>query len=283
MIRETARAKINLDLHVLGRRPDGRHDLDSITVFTALGDDMTFEPAADYRLQIDGPFAPSLSPGAENLVTRAALALAASVSRAPAVRIGLLKHLPVASGIGGGSADAAATLRGLQALWGVEAPALHDLAQGLGADVPVCLSQRPARMEGAGERLTPIAAPSLPIVLANPGLGVATGRVFAARRPAEGGPRPQATPPPDDAAGFVRWLQAGRNDLAAPAIRLAPAIADVLTEIQELPGCALARMSGSGATCFGLFPTPRAASAAAMRLATRHPEWWVQATRTLAE
>lgn len=284
-LQQSAQAKINLDLHVIGRRPDGRHDLDSIVAFARYGDELRFAPADDFALTIEGPFADGLEADADNLVARAARALAEHLGRPLAVRIRLVKRLPVASGVGGGSADAAATLRGLQAFWQVgDVPGLAALAAGLGADVPVCLASAPRHMQDVGDRLAPLDLPAegLPVLLVNPGVAVPTGDVFRGRRPHEAGPRLNRLPPPPAPADFVRWLAEGRNDLQPAAIRIAPVIDEVLGEMRGLPGCALARMSGSGATCFGLFPTRRAAAAAAMRLSTRRPDWWVQASELAA-
>lgn len=269
---EFAPAKVNLHLHVTGRRADGYHLLDSLAVFPAVGDTLRAEPAADLSLAVTGPQAGALSAEPDNLVLRAARRLAEATGVSHGARLVLDKNLPVASGIGGGSADAAAALRLLAKLWGVAIP--PDLAATLGADVPVCQVSHPARMGGVGEILT--AAPRLPpfgMVLANPGLGVATPAVFRARA---GAPfTPAATLPPawPTAAAMASDLAALGNDLQAPAISLCPAIADVLAALAALPGCLLARMSGSGATCFALFPDADTARAAAARLA--HPGWWV--------
>ncbi len=261
-----ARAKVNLFLHVTGRRADGYHLLDSLAVFPDVGDRLTVAPAVALSLDVHGPFAPGLAGEADNLVLRAARALGGQ-----GVRLGLEKNLPIASGIGGGSADAAAALRLLAALWGVAAD-LPAIALGLGADVPVCLASRPARMQGVGEIL--LAAPALPacgIVLVNPGVAVATPSVFRARAP---GFTPPAVLPEGwgDAAAMARDLAACTNDLQAAAIGLYPAIAEVLAALAAAPGALLARMSGSGATCFALFADAAAARTAAAGLA--RPGWW---------
>jgi len=268
MFASFAPAKVNLFLHVTGRRPDGYHLLDSLAVFPAVGDHVTAAAAESLTLSIDGPFGAGLPVGDDNLVLRAARRLAPGHNAA----LTLSKNLPVASGIGGGSADAAAALRCLARLWGVEAN-LDDIALGLGADVPVCLSAKPMRMQGVGEVLSP--APKLPdvgMVLVNPGVPVATPAVFRARA---GGFSPQAALPAawPDATAMARDLAALTNDLQAPAISIAPVIGEVLAAISALPDCLLARMSGSGATCFGLFATPAAARAAAATLT--QPGWWV--------
>lgn len=270
-----APAKINLFLHLRGRRADGYHLLDSLAVFPALGDRLSAAPAAALTLTLEGPFGAALAAEPDNLVLRAARALAGAHGRAPGAALRLDKRLPVAAGIGGGSADAAAALRLLSRLWGGVVPA--GLAAGLGADVPVCLSApQPRLMAGIGERLTP--PPPLPgfwLVLANPGQALATSAVFAAvaRRDAPPGP-----PLPDrglDAfAALTGWLAAQRNDLQAAAATLCPAIAEVLEALSDAP---LARMSGSGATCFALHEDRAGAEAQAARLGRARPGWWVAA------
>ncbi|MBM3950044.1 MAG: 4-(cytidine 5'-diphospho)-2-C-methyl-D-erythritol kinase [Rhodospirillales bacterium] len=278
-IRVAAPAKINLYLHVVGRRPDGYHLLDSLVAFADIGD--TVEARADERLSlaVDGPFADAIPAGDDNLVLRAGYALAELAGEKRGAAIRLTKRLPAASGIGGGSADAAAALRALMCLWNANpAPeALAALALRLGADVPVCLGGRAAFMGGIGEELAP--APPLPkasIVLANPGQAVATPEVFRRRtgpfsRPA------RFAEAPGDAARLARLLKARGNDLEEPARAICPAIGDVLAALRRQPGCLIARMSGSGATCFALFAEPGAARAAADAVARAHPAWWVQA------
>jgi len=264
---ELAPAKVNLFLHVTGRRADGYHLLDSLAVFAGVGDVLRGEVAAGLNLEVQGPFAAGLSGEPDNLVLRAARALSGR-----GARLVLEKNLPVASGIGGGSADAAAALRLLCRLWQLAPPDLPGIALALGADVPVCLVRRPSRMGGVGELLD--AAPRLPrcgLVLVNPGVAVATVDVFRARHgdwsaPAE---LPRAWP---DVAAMASDLRDLRNDLEPPAIALRPVIGEVIGALAAVPGCRLARMSGSGATCFGLFDDPVLASEAAMRL--RRPRWW---------
>jgi 4-diphosphocytidyl-2-C-methyl-D-erythritol kinase len=270
-LQEIARAKVNLFLHVLGRRADGYHLLDSLAVFPAVGDVLAAEYAPTLSLHLTGPFGAMLATEGDNLVLRAARALADTAGIVPAARLTLDKRLPVASGIGGGSADAAAALRLLARLWGM-APDLVALAAGLGADVPVCIASRPARMRGVGEDLA--AAPALPaagIVLVNPGGAVATALVFRARQGAYGTAAvlPAAWP---DAAAMARDLAGLRNDLQPAAVALHPPIGLVLDALAADPGCLLARMSGSGATCFGLYADPAAAVRAASALA--RPGWW---------
>jgi 4-diphosphocytidyl-2-C-methyl-D-erythritol kinase len=269
---EFAPAKVNLYLHVTGRRADGYHLLDSLAVFPAVGDRLRAAPAEALSLTVAGEFGAALAGEADNLVLRAARALGGTQG----ARIKLEKHLPVASGIGGGSADAAAALRLLCRLWGrppaAASIALAPIALALGADVPVCLASRPARMGGVGETLTP--APGLPpagMVLVNPGVSLATAAVFCARTGGYSAPAelPAAWP---DAAAMAGELARLRNDLQSPAIALRPVIGTVLSDLAAVPGCLLARMSGSGATCFGLFPDAATAEAAARALA--RPGWW---------
>lgn len=271
---EAAPAKINLYLHVTGRRDDGYHLLDSLVAFAAIGDTLSAEPAETLSLRVTGPFAAELTADADNLVLRAARALAAEAGVSTGAHLVLDKHLPVASGIGGGSADAAAALRLLRRLWRLspQPAVLARLAAGLGADVPVCLVGRAARMGGIGERLEP--APALPacgIVLVNPGIAVATAEVFRMRRGAWS--QPAMLPSGwDGAAAMAADLGRLRNDLEPAAIALRPVIAEVLTKIAATPGCKLARMSGSGATCFGLY-----ADSASARQALGHLDrqgWW---------
>jgi len=277
-IQERAPSKLNLYLHVVGRRADGFHELDSLAVFAggdAAGDTLRFEPADDLVLTIDGPMAAGLGGEADNLVLRAARALAQAHGIAAKARISLTKRLPIASGIGGGSADAAAALRGLIRLWNL-APDPRELAQlalGLGADVPVCLAGRAVFMGGIGEILDP--APALPtawLVLANPGKPLATPAVFKARSGPFSAPA-RFERPPGDAAQLAEWLALRRNDLEEPAFRLMPDISQLKAEIASQNGCLLARMSGSGATCFGLFADRFQAEAAARALA--HPGRWL--------
>jgi 4-diphosphocytidyl-2-C-methyl-D-erythritol kinase len=271
---EIARAKINLHLHVVGRRPDGYHLLDSLVVFASIGDRLTVSPADRLTLAVTGPFGAALQAEPDNLVLRAARALAAHAGIPATGALVLEKNLPVASGIGGGSADAAAALRLLGRFWGVEAGAFGQLAEGLGADVPVCVAGVPALMSGIGEVLAP--APGLPgigIVLVNPGVAVSTPAVFRARSEAFSDPARFPTSGWRDADSLAAALHSTHNDLEPPARRLTPAIGDVLDTLTATAGCLLARMSGSGATCFGLFPDPAAARAAAGTIIG--DGWWV--------
>jgi len=241
-----------LALHVTGRRADGYHTLDSLAVFAAAGDVLTAEAADELTLTVTGPFGATLAAEPDNLVLRAARALAEAAGVPARASLTLDKRLPVASGIGGGSADAAATLRAVSRLLGVSGDWAR-VAAGLGADVPVCLASRPARMRGVGEILDDLPPlPEFSLVLVNPGVGVSTPAVFRAR--AAGFSAALDIPPgwsglPD----FIDWLAHTRNDLAAAAAALCPEIDDALAWLRATPGCLLARMSGSGATCYGVF------------------------------
>lgn len=270
MATEFAPAKINLALHVTGRRADGYHLLDSLVVFAGVGDTLHAEPAASLSLAITGPQAANLPPSDDNLILRAARSLGSK-----GAAITLEKVLPVASGIGGGSADAAATLRLLSRLWSAPMPAPSDILA-LGADVPVCLPCRPVRMSGVGEQLSPLphALPPVWFVLANPGVGVSTPDVFRALTCREN-PALQDMPHLIDAADLAAFLSLQRNDLESPAQHLTPVIGDVKSALAAQHGCLLARMSGSGATCFGLFASPQSASAAAQAIRAAQPNWWV--------
>ena len=270
---ETAPAKVNLYLHILGRRQDGYHRLDSLAVFPAVGDRLAAASAASLSLALAGRFAAGLT-GADNLVLRAARALAAAAGVEAGARMTLEKCLPVASGIGGGSADAAAALRLLARLWQVRDVDLAAVAARLGADVPVCLAGRPVRMAGVGEVLSP--APHLPrfgMALVNPGVPLATAAVFGRRSGTF--QRPPALPAGwDDAAAMAAALRRLENGLEQAARALCPAVSATLAALAAQPGCLLARMSGSGATCFGLFATAAAAAAAAASIERRAPGWW---------
>lgn len=273
MITERAPAKINLFLHVGAKRADGFHPLQSLAVFTDLGDTLAIAPAPELSLAIDGPFAKGLDGEGDNLVLRAARALG---SGGAALR--LTKNLPVASGIGGGSADAAAALRGLKALWGRDA-ALHDIAATLGSDIPVCIDSAPSFMEGRGENLRPVEAlPRIAMLLVNPGVAVPTRDVFAGLATRSGA---EMTLPPGrfrDTADLLRFLETTRNDLEAPARAIQPVIGEVLTAIAAQPGALFTRMSGSGATCFGLFADDDCCRRAADILKKTNPGWWAAPT-----
>ena len=264
-----APAKINLCLHVTGRRADGYHLLDSLVVFAGVGDRVSATLEGPPSLTVEGPMAAGLSGEGNNLVLRAARAIGVSA------RIVLEKHLPVSSGIGGGSADAAATLRLLARLSGRPLPdAAAVLA--LGADVPVCLAGRPVRMTGIGEGLAPL--PPLPeawLVLANPGVAVSTPAIFRALARADNAPLARDLPRLRTPAELAAFLTMQRNDLEPPAVTLEPVIGRVKAALTAQAGCLMARMSGSGATCFGLFADPLSANAAARAIRAAEPGWWV--------
>lgn len=285
-----ARAKLNYALHVTGQRADGYHLIDSLAVFPAIGDRVGLGPSgAAPGLTLSGRFAADLAPSgdtsgdasADNLVTAAARRLATHLDRDADVALELKKTLPVASGIGGGSADAAAALRLLRDLW---APDLDDetlagLAADLGADVPMCLLSKPVRAQGIGEILTPLERfPAHAVVMANPGTAVSTPEVFKALTKKT---NPALPALPEDGFGdldaLCAWLKASRNDLERPARGVAPEVDDVLAALGGCADARLARMSGSGATCFAIFATLAEAQAAEQALHAAHPGWWVAA------
>ncbi|WAJ29787.1 4-(cytidine 5'-diphospho)-2-C-methyl-D-erythritol kinase [Antarcticirhabdus aurantiaca] len=281
-----ARAKINLALHVVGRRADGYHLLDSLVAFAEIGDRLALEPAAGEadELELDGPFAAAVPAGADNLVLRALAAAREVASQAhldlPAARIRLIKRLPPASGIGGGSADAAALLAHVAAWHPALRAPLRQAGLRLGADVPMCFDGVPARVFGIGEAGKPVAVlPAAPTVLVNCGTPVSTPDVFRrlARRD-----HPPLPPLPvrgfPDVGALATWLAPTRNDLEAAAVELVPAIAEGVADLCEA-GALFARMSGSGATVFGLFADDETSARAARDLAERHPGWWVAQTR----
>jgi 4-diphosphocytidyl-2-C-methyl-D-erythritol kinase len=271
VICEDAPAKINLALHVTGQRPDGYHLLDSLVVFAGVGDRLRFAPAPDLSLSVTGPMAEGVPTGPDNLILRAAALFGAGRGAA----IALEKHLPHAAGIGGGSADAAATLRGLARLWNCPRPDRASVLT-LGADVPVCLSLAPQRMAGIGDILSPVPPiPGLHAVLVNPRVAVPTGAVFRGLTSKQN--TPMDPPDWDGFDSFTEWLSRQRNDLEPPARALAPEIGEALTLLRNT-GAALARMSGSGATCFGLFETEGQAADAARVISSAQPGWWVQDT-----
>ena len=273
---ETAFAKINLALHVRGREADGYHRLETIFAFAEDGDQLSVERSDELSLHVGGPFGDALRGESDNLVLRAARSLREACGVGQGARLLLDKKLPVASGIGGGSADAAAALRLLNRFWRLEAPAslLLELAARLGADVPACVKSEAIRGEGRGDRLVrqdDAGLSSMPLLLINPGVPVSTAAVFKSWDGIDRGPL---------AAGPV--LEAalrGRNDLEAAALRIAPEIADVLRLLSHFPGLVLGRMSGSGATCFGLFESDPARDNAGHEIGRLRPRWWQLATR----
>ena len=285
IFRQAAPAKLNLYLHITGRRADGYHLVDSLIAFAAIHDTIEARDADALTLVIEGPFAGVLGREPDNLVLRAARALAELAGVRSGAAITLVKRLPVASGIGGGSADAAATLRALQRLWGVNLsePQRTELALSLGADVPMCLGGQAAFAGGVGADLVPVRSlPSAGLVLVNPLLALSTAAVFKART----GPFGTAArfgDAPRDVASLARILAERRNALEPAATMLCPAISQVLAALDQAPGCRFARMSGSGATCFGLFDDEIAARSAAQALAAARPDWWVAPSRLVAD
>jgi 4-diphosphocytidyl-2-C-methyl-D-erythritol kinase len=284
MLTARAPAKINLTLHVLGRRADGYHDLESLVAFAGVGDTLTFAPGEELALAISGPGAAGLRGEADNLVLRAARELAQRANLQLG-RFHLVKRLPLASGIGGGSSDAAAALRLLAqhnglAIWD---PRVLDAARATGADVPVCLDVRARMMCGVGERLgKPLTLTPLFAVLVNPGLGVETRAVFSrlGLQPGESMDAPTDPPIPRsaDRGTLLSILRTARNDLEDAACSIAPVIGDVLAILRAAKASRLARMSGSGATCFALFEDCRPAALAARAIRHEHPGWWIKPT-----
>lgn len=282
---DRAPAKINLTLHVVGRRPDGYHELESLVAFSRTGDRLALQPDEALQLRVSGPTAEASGDPEKNLVIRAARHLA---ERVPNLRTGaftLVKTLPVAAGIGGGSSDAAAALRLLARLneLAPDDPRVFEAARATGADVPVCLAAKARMMSGIGEKLGPlIDLPPLPALIVNPRQPLETKPVFEFMRIAPGsethfGPHPKIASGMSSAA-LLAALRKGRNDMEDAASVLAPIIAKVLAILTAAPGCRLARMSGSGATCFALFDTCRAVGRARKAIAEAHPDWWVKAT-----
>lgn len=276
---ETAPAKLNLCLHITGRRADGYHLLDSLVVFADVADRVSAAAGQGLSLRVTGPEGAGLASEPDNLVLRAARLMGVT----DAVLL-LDKHLPVASGIGGGSADAAAALRALARLTGQSPPTDADVLR-LGADVPVCLAGRPSRMSGIGEVLAPLPPlPSLWVVLANPRVAVPTPQVFAGLSRPENPPLPDLPPAALDCAGtFADWLGSHtRNDLVTPARTVAPVLAEVQAALAATPDCLLARMSGSGGTHFALYASREEARVAARSLTAAHPGWWIASGQVLA-
>jgi 4-diphosphocytidyl-2-C-methyl-D-erythritol kinase len=280
---ERAPAKVNLTLRVLARRPDGYHQIESLVAFADVADTLALDPGAEPGLEVGGPFAAACGPADDNLVGKAAARFASAFGSPPAGRFSLVKNLPAAAGLGGGSADAAAALRLLARLHGVAGndPRLHEVARSVGADVPVCLDPRPRVMTGIGDILSaPVALPPLPALLVNPGVALATREVFAALDVA-------ALPPagpliadevPREPAALLRFLTTRGNDLQAAASGRQPVVADAVDLLRRSRGCLLARMSGSGATCFGIYHSDAHAAVIERALAHERPHWWVRRT-----
>lgn len=279
-----APAKVNLFLHVGPRKPNGRHDLDSLVVFAGpeAADRLSVEPSDILTLSVTGPCAADAGAGPDNLVLKAARALRAEAGITSGAALHLEKNLPVAAGIGGGSADAAAALHLLTRLWGINPHHARSVAPGLGGDVPVALLGTPAFMRGEGERVEAVTLPApLPAVLYNPGIACPTGPVFEAFDKASGGTGFTETGPlPSlaDSNALITWIAGQRNDLAAPARLLIPALGRATRALAPLPLPVLTRMSGSGASFLALYPTLAAAQESAELLSASHPDWWVRAT-----
>ena len=285
---EEGRAKVNLTLRVVGRRVDGYHDLESLVAFADCGDRLALAPGPELKLDTTGPLAGDCGDVADNLVLRAALLLAEHV---PGLKLGeftLDKVLPVAAGIGGGSADAAAALRLLARLndLALDDPRLLEVALLTGADVPVCLVSRASGMTGVGETLSPLALPKMPCVLVNPRVAVATKDVFAGLGLRNGELLVGATDVlqspawPEDGASLEEWVEAlaeNSNDLEPPAMRIQPVIGEVLSALNATNGAWLARMSGSGATCFAIYENTAEAQRASRKIRLDHPQWWIHA------
>ena len=281
-----APAKVNLTLHVTGLRDDGYHLLDSLVVFASCGDSLRVQAGNAISVTTEGPEAAGVPSDMRNLV----LQVARLFSNMPGASFLLTKNLPVASGIGGGSADAAAAFRGLMTFWsdGVVDPDMFDAHRTplgkdllkLGADIPVCLRSIPMRMQGIGQELSPVQGlPLLHAVLVNPRVGVSTPTVFKALKTKTNAPMPPELPKFSGPHALVSWLSEQRNDLQDAARGLLPEIDEVLAQLDADPACMLSRMSGSGATCFGLFPSAQDAKTAAESLKTSRPNWWVRAAK----
>ena len=278
-----APAKINLALHVTGQRPDGYHLIESLVTFAIVGDEISIEPSDRDKLTFSGPFGGRLAADfGTNLIIKAldAIRAAAQGRRCPPVAIHLTKNLPLASGIGGGSADAAAALKGLNEFWGLglTEDALMRIGLPLGADVPMCVFGKPLIARGIGEIIEPVDLPELPMVLVNPGVGVSTPEIFKALVKKENGGLPLSRPAlrngTSDIPDFVEFFLSTRNDLEPPARAMQPVIGEVLAALEQ-SGALFARMSGSGATCCGIFADKAAAEAAKASIGSGHPDWWV--------
>lgn len=283
---ELAAAKINLALHVLGRRPDGYHDIDSIVVFADFGDQVEIHESGKEFI-VDGPFAGDLAAAIGRERNLAAIAnerlVAAAGDRSEPTELRLIKNLPIASGLGGGAADAAAVLRLLNAHWrlGLQPSELQAIGGTIGADVPMCIASVPLRATGRGDRVAEIAGiPTLPLALVFPSAGVSTAKVFA--RAGDGSdPRlPRLPGRFGSVADMAGWLDGTRNGLEEPAIAEVPVIGEALNHLRRSTDCLIARMTGSGSTCFGLFPDLGSAKRAVGRIRADRPNWWVRATTT---
>ncbi|KAA5605265.1 4-(cytidine 5'-diphospho)-2-C-methyl-D-erythritol kinase [Roseospira marina] len=286
-VRLAAPAKINLYLHIIGRRPDGYHRLDSLMAFAAVFDTVVVTPADTLSLTVEGPRADALDglDPEDNLMLRAARALADVAGIETGAHLTLIKRLPTAGGIGGGSADAAAVLRGLYRLWNLDLDdgAMLDLALTLGADVPICLYGRAANVSGIGEVLTPAPAlPPVPMLLVNPGVPVPTKEVFGLRNGPYSGPAPLHDAPVN-ALALANDLAGRRNDLETAARTVADEVSEALERLTDQAGALLTRMSGSGGTCFALFGGEDEAETARQIIAEARPDWWIERTRLITD
>lgn len=283
LLEEVAPAKVNLTLRVLGRRADAYHELESLVAFADVADRLALAPGRGLALEVRGPNAAQAGADADNLVLKAANALAGLIPGLTLGAFALEKKLPVAAGIGGGSTDAAAALRLLARANNLASDdaRVYAAARATGADVPVCLDPRTRLMRGIGEKLSaPLKLPPLDAVLVNPGVAVATKDVFAGWKPMAGQGASldaAALAQLENSKQFLQFLQSQANDLETPAVAAAPVIAEALAALRALPGCAVARMSGSGATCFALMSSAAAAAAAAKTMQGKFPDWWVRA------
>lgn len=280
VIRACARAKVNLYLHILDRRQDGYHELDSLFVFGDIADVIEVSPSPALSFKVRGPFAEALSAEEDNLVLRAARMLADTAEIRPQIKITLTKNLPVAAGLGGGSADAAAALRALAEFWKIPSSKvdLAPLGLSIGSDVPACLLSGPCYVGGIGQRLEPLPEfPSFPLLLVNPRIELRTGLIFETfKKKFSKAARFSQIPP--DVFALAELLQSRNNDLEEPAIEICPEIAEILVAIKKTKGCLLARLSGSGATCFGMYGDTQDAEQAAISL--RRGGWWTEVTTT---
>lgn len=278
---ERAPAKVNLTLQVLGRRPDGYHEIVSLVAFADVADELAYDADGPLDLVVQGPYAAACGEPSDNLVLEAARRFGEATGQTVRGGFALTKALPAAAGLGGGSADAAAALRLLARADGIgrDDLRLQVAARQVGADVPVCLDPQPRIMQGLGEILSaPLTLPPLDAVLANPGVAVPTRDVFAALGAGPGRAAVPPSPPPRERGALVEFLMRGRNDLEAPAIRIQPVIADALARLRDT-GARLVRMSGSGATCFAIYDSAGDAETAARAVASAQPSWWVRPVR----
>lgn len=282
MLTQSAPAKLNLFLHITGKREDGYHLLDSLVVFTEFADQITFTKSSDFRFSSSGAYSKHIDP-AHNLVTQAVHKLAALYPHVSNIRIHLEKEIPIGGGLGGGSSDAAATLLALNQFFALDIPKekLFETGLYIGADVPVCLAQTTSHMRGVGEDISPINCPPLHLLLINPGIQISTQKIFQNRAASTTHSQHAHLPDFKDYEALIRFLKEQDNDLFESASSLYPVLKDVIHELSIQDGCNLARMSGSGATCFGIFEHQAHAEKARSLIEKRHPDWFVRVTHTL--